>query len=420
MSNKVDLSVDFCGVRFPNPFILASSPVCSNYEMCAKAFKEGWGGVSYKTVGSGEINECSPRFDNLQFDGKSFVGFKNMEQISDKPLETNLEYISKLKRDFPENVLCVSIMGKDEDDWAFLAKSVEDAGADMLELNFSCPQMTEKGMGSDVGADISLITNFTKAVAKVAKTPIMAKMTPNITHMELPARAAKEAGASAISAINTIKCITGIDLDKLTALPVVDGRSSISGYSGAAAKPIGLRFVTQLAMDKELQIPISGIGGIYTWQDAAQYILVGASTLQVCTAVMQFGYRIVKDMKEGLADYMEEKGYRSIQEMVGKALPNIVPPEELDRTFKMIPYINEEKCIGCGRCVISCYDGAHQAIKWDADERRPIIDSDKCVGCHLCVNVCPALAIFPDGEVIRDQGYKGVLSHETKQVIHDS
>lgn len=410
MAKHVDLSIDFCGIKCENPFFLSSSPVGSSYDMCARFFEAGGGGVVYKTIGTYIPDECSPRFDHTQKEGTPFVGFKNMEMISDKPYEKNLEMIDQLKKDYPDKVIIASIMGMNDEDWKKLSKDVTDAGADIIECNFSCPQMAEEGMGSDVGASPELISSFTKATVSATNIPVMAKMTPNIERMEVPALAAVKAGAKAVSAINTIKSITGIDLDRFTCLPVVNGKSSISGFSGAAVKPIALRFIAQMAQEPELQgIPLSGMGGIETWRDAAEFLMVGASNLQFTTSIMQYGYRIVEDMISGLSIYLAEKGFSSVQDIVGKALPNIVPADEIERDFKVQVTIDEEKCIGCGRCYISCWDGAHQAIKWHEDKRKAEIDLEKCVGCQLCLHVCPVPnCITPDKVLFKEKDQMGV------------
>ena len=406
-----DLSVDFLGFKCENPFFLSSSPVAATYEMCSKFLEAGGGGVVFKTIGTYIPDECSPRFDHVRKEGQPFLGFKNMEQISDHPYEENLDFLKKLKKDFPEKCLIVSIMGMNEDDWERLARDVTEAGADIIECNFSCPQMTQENMGSDVGANVELIQSFTKATLRGTDLPIMLKMTPNIEKMEVPARASIEAGGHAIAAINTIKAITGLDLDQMTGLPVVNGKSSISGYSGAAAKPIALRFIANMKQDPVLKdVPISGIGGIETWEDCAEFIALGCTNLQFTTSIMQYGYRIVEDMISGLSIWMEEKGYNSIMDFCGKALPNIVPAEDLDRDFKVYPQIDEDKCVGCGRCYISCFDGAHQAITWDAENRKVAIDEDKCVGCQLCLHVCPVANCITPGKVVfkpQDQFGKG-------------
>ncbi|WP_108652285.1 NAD-dependent dihydropyrimidine dehydrogenase subunit PreA [Dongshaea marina] len=397
-----DLSIEMNGVRCENPFFLSSSPVSSNYEMCARAFDAGWAGVVYKTIGFFIANEVSPRFDHVR-DGSGWSGFKNMEQISDKPLERNLEMLARLKRDYPEKVVVASIMGSNEQEWQELARLSEEAGVDILECNFSCPQMTSDAMGSDVGQNDDLVARYTAAVKRGSSLPVWAKMTPNIGQMEIPALAAQKAGANGIAAINTVKSLTGIDLNSFTPEPQIRGKSSISGYSGRAIKPIALRFIAQLMQHPEFRLPISGQGGIYTWEDAVHFLLLGSRTLQVTTSVMEHGYRIVEDLKSGLSHYMQDKGFERVEDMVGLSLQNTVAAEELNRDRIIYPHFDHKSCIGCGQCHLSCQDGAHQAIHWDHQSRKPTLDKAKCPGCHLCLNVCPVAGCITPGEVISKQ-----------------
>lgn len=403
---KKDLSIDFLGVKFPNPFCLSASPVGNCYEMCKKAYEIGWGGVVFKTIGFFIADEVSPRFDTLTKENEPFVGFKNMEQIAEHPLEENLRDMARLKKEFPDKVLIASIMGANEKEWEDLARLAEQTGADMIELNFSCPQMTSHAMGSDVGTNPELCKKYCEAVRRGTKLPFMAKMTPNITDMCPTAIASIEGGANGIAAINTIKSITNIDLDKKIGLPIVNGKSSISGYSGKAVKPIALRFIQQMRMNEKLKdVEISGIGGIETWVDAAEFILLGCRNLQVTTSIMQYGYRVVEDMCDGLMHYMESQGVDKLEDLVGLANKNIIPAEELDRDYRVYPSIDLNKCVGCGRCYISCFDGAHQAMEWDKDKREPHCNKDKCVGCLLCKLVCPVEAIS-QGEIKFKPGRK--------------
>ncbi|MCI6261965.1 MAG: NAD-dependent dihydropyrimidine dehydrogenase subunit PreA [Olsenella sp.] len=402
-----DLSIDFLGVHFDNPFCLASSPVGNCYEMCRKAYQAGWGGVYFKSVAPASfvINEVSPRFDTLKKEGTDFVGFKNMEQTSERPFEDSMADMARLKKEFPNKVLIASIMGPTEADWTELARRATATGADMLELNFSCPQMTTHAMGSDVGTNPELCEKYVAAAKRGTDLPIVAKMTPNITDMVPSAEAALRGGAAGISAINTVKSIANLDLQNLVGMPMIDGKSSVSGYSGKAVKPIALRFVNEL-YKRIPGVQISGIGGIETWEDAAEFILLGARNLQVCTAIMEYGYRIIDDLTSGLAYYMEERGVDHLEDLVGLASENMLPAEELDRSYKVYPAFDMDKCVGCGRCYVSCYDGAHQALAWDEEKRRPVLDRERCVGCHLCALVCPARAISK-GDVVIKPGFAG-------------
>lgn len=390
----VDLSIDFCGVRCENPFFLSSSVVGSNYEMVAKAFEMGWAGVAFKTVGTFAAKEVSPRFEALRKEAVPFIGFENIEQISEHPLEENVQYIRQLKKDFPTKVIIASIMGQDEEEWTYLARLMTEAGADIIECNFSCPHMAANGLGSDVGQNPELVAAYTRAVRKGTNLPVLAKMTPNLGNMEPSAIAAIRAGADGIAAINTIKSIIRVDLESFASAPDVRGKTSVGGYSGKAVKPIALRFIQSMKNCSELKdIPVSGMGGIETWRDAAEFITLGCGNIQVTTAVMQYGYRIIQDMIEGMMYYLSTHGYKSIREIVGKALPQVVSPEELDRSSICLPRFDRSKCVGCGRCYISCYDGGHQALKQNPVNGKPMLIAEKCVGCHLCVTVCPVKAV---------------------------
>lgn len=399
VSEDVDLSIAFCGVECENPFFLSSSVVASGYEMCAKALELGWAGVVYKTVGVLTPNEASPRFSALGEPGAPFSGFRNIEQISDHPLERDLAVLKKLKEDFPTKVIVGSIMGSTDEEWTLLARLCTEAGCDIIECNFSCPHMTGHGLGADVGTDPALVARYTECVRRGTDRPVLAKMTPNITNMELPALAAIRAGADGLAAINTIKSVTGLSLPSLAPQPAVGGKSAVSGYSGDAVKPIALRFIHDLAVCPELAgVPLSGMGGIETWHDAAEFIALGCTNLQVTTAVMQYGYRIITDLTGGLSAFLKESGYQSLGELVGRGLEHLVSADELDRSTVSYPIFDREKCLGCGRCAVSCFDGGHQAIQFGPD-RRPRLIGSKCVGCHLCMLVCPGVAIHPGRRV---------------------
>ncbi len=387
-----DLSIDFLGVHCENPFFLSSSIVASNYEMCARAFDMGWAGIVFKTIGFLKPEEVSPRFDAIGKEGTPFIGFKNLEQISDHDLKENLEILKKLKEDYPTKVVVASIMGQNEQEWTELAKLVTEAGVDIIECNFSCPHMTGHGLGSDVGQNPELVAAYTRAVKLGTNLPVLAKMTPNIGNMEIPAMAAVEAGADGLAAINTIKSITGLDLDKMEPKQSVDRKSAVSGYSGKAVKPIALRFINDMVKCEKLKnVPISGMGGIETWKDAAEFIALGCANVQITTSVMQYGYRIIDDLLEGFSEYMYEKDIKHLSDMVGCAAETIVSPETLDRDTIVYPVTDKDKCLGCGRCFISCDDAGHQAITMK--DGYPVLSGKKCVGCLLCTLVCPVGAI---------------------------
>lgn len=397
-SQKVDLSIESLGVHFENPFLLSSSVVGSNYEMVAKAFEMGWAGVAFKTIGTFIPNEVSPRFAALEKEDNPFVGFKNIEQISDHTLEENIGFIKELKKNYPNKVIIASIMGQNEEEWTKLATIMEEAGADIIECNFSCPQMVGEGLGSDVGTNLELVAKYTAATRKGTKLPVLAKMTPNITKMEEPAAVAMESGADGIAAINTIKSVMNVDLDNWGSAPNVCGKSSIGGYSGKAVKPIALRFINDLKKDaRTCKAPISGMGGIETWKDAVEFMAMGCETIQITTAVMQYGYRIIDDIIDGLTNYMNEHKLSSVSEIVGKAIENVIDAGDLNRESIELPKFNRDMCVGCGRCYISCFDGGHQAISINENTGKPALIAKNCVGCHLCKLVCPTGAISASG-----------------------
>jgi len=386
------LAITFCGIKCENPFFLASSAVCTNYEMVARAFDMGWAGVFYKTICKQDIREVSPRFDAIK-EGTSFAGFRNMEQLSENPYEVDFDILKRLKQNYPSKIVVASIMGQFEEEWIELAKMAEFAGCDAVELNFSCPQMRLAGMGSDVGQDHELVTAYTAYVKQSVKIPVIPKMTPNITHIKEPAMGAYFAGADAISAINTIKSVT------FSPEAEVCEKKTVSGYSGRSVKPIAQRFILELAQNQIMKgIELSGIGGIETWRDALEYIQIGCRNVQVCTAVMQYGYRIIDDLIMGMQTFLTERSLAAgktitLEDIVGEQLPSFVQPSELNRETMVLPKIDREKCMGCGRCHISCTDGGHQAIEFDLEARQPRIIGQKCVGCHLCRLVCPTGAI---------------------------
>ena len=385
--NMPSLSIKFCGITCENPFFLASSAVCTNYEMVARAFDMGWAGVFYKTICVQDIHEVSPRFDAVK-NGTSFAGFRNMEQLSENPVDVDFDILHRLKQNYPTKVVVASIMGQTEEQWIELAKMAEDAGVDAVELNFSCPQMRLAGMGSDVGQNAELVTFYTAYVKRSVKIPVIAKMTPNITQINEPAMGAYFAGVDAISAINTIKSVT------MSPQSAVSEKQTVSGYSGRAVKPIALRYIYEMAANTIMKnVELSGIGGIETWRDALDFIQLGCRNVQVCTAVMEYGYRIIDDLILGMQNYMAERGLDSMESLVGEQLPNFSLPHDLDRETIVYPKIDRERCIGCGRCYTSCMDGGHQAISFDSDSRQPHIVGTKCVGCHLCRLVCPTGAI---------------------------
>jgi dihydropyrimidine dehydrogenase (NAD+) subunit PreA len=424
-----DLSATFAGrIHSPNPFWLASGPPTNCGDQVMRAFDAGWGGAVWKTLGEPIVN-VSSRYSSVDWNGLRMMGLNNIELITDRPLDVNLREIAEVKKRYPKHAVIASLMVESKREaWHEIVKRAEDAGADGLELNFGCPHgMSERGMGSAVGQVPEYTTLITSWVKEVARTPVLVKLTPNISDIRAVGRAAKQGGADGLSAINTINSITGVDLDTLTPRPDVDGRSAHGGYCGPAVKPIALHMAQQLAGDAKIGLPVSGIGGVSGWREAAEFLLLGCENVQVCTAAMHYGYRIVEDMIDGLSNWMDEKGFSTLADFRGRSLPRVVDWSALNLNYKIVARIDPELCIGCQLCYTACWDGAHQCIHLDRVsangaghrtpaqveaesrlkitttpvarldvgpfptpiERVPRVDEDECVGCNLCWLVCP-------------------------------
>jgi dihydropyrimidine dehydrogenase (NAD+) subunit PreA len=387
-----DLRVNFAGIESPNPFWLASAPPTNMGSMVERAFDAGWGGAVWKTLGEPIRNVCS-RLASVDGGTQRMVGLNNIELITDRPLDVNLREIREVKRKYPKHALVVSLMVESKREaWHEIVKQVEDTGADGFELNFGCPHgMSERGMGAAMGQVPEYTCMVTEWVKEVATVPVIVKLTPNVTSINPPGRAAVRGGADALSLINTINSVIGVNLDTLVPHPNVNGMAAHGGYCGPAVKPIALNMVSELARDPEVRVPISGIGGIGTWRDAAEFLALGATNVQVCTAVMHYGYRIVEDMIDGLSNYLDEKGFRSVGELVGVSVPRITDWGNLDLNYKTVARIDHAKCIQCNLCHVACEDGAHQCIPLVQlnGKRYPVVDEAECVGCNLCYLVCP-------------------------------
>lgn len=362
-----DLSITFCGVKAPNPFWLASAPPTNSAYQVRRAFEAGWGGAVWKTLNHEPIVNVSSRYGAVDYDGRKVMGLNNIELITDRTLDVNLAEIKQIKKEFPDHALFVSLMVESKQEtWHDIIKRTQDTGCDGVELNFGCPHgMSERGMGAAVGQVPEYTEMITRWCKEVAQIPVMVKLTPNITDVRAIARAAAKGGADAVSLINTINSIMGIDLNSFAPKPAVSGKGSHGGYCGPAVKPIALNMVSSVASDPQVKIPISGIGGIQAWQDAVEFLLAGAGCVQVCTAVMHYGFRIVEHMESGLKNWMREKGFRRIADFAGKAVPNIVDWGDLDLGYKVVAEIEQAKCIHCGLCYIACEDGCHQSIQWE-------------------------------------------------------
>ncbi|QBB69719.1 NAD-dependent dihydropyrimidine dehydrogenase subunit PreA [Pseudolysobacter antarcticus] len=389
-----DIFCDFAGIRSPNPFWLASAPPTDKAYNVNRAFEAGWGGVVWKTLGlDPHVVNVSSRYGAVQWNGQRIAGLNNIELITDRPLQVNLDEIREVKRNWPDRAMIVSLMVPcEEDAWKNILPMVEDTGADAVELNFGCPHgMSERGMGSAVGQVPEYVEQVARWVKQYSRLPCIVKLTPNITDIRGPARAAFKGGADAVSLINTINSITSIDLDLMAPTPTVDGKGTHGGYCGPAVKPIALAMVAEIARDALTRcLPISAIGGIGTWRDAAEFIALGAGSVQVCTAAMHYGFRIVDDMISGLSHWMDSKGYKRLEDFRGRAIGNVTDWKFLNLKYDIKARIDQDKCIQCGLCHIACEDTAHQAILAQKDGKRhfEVVD-DECVGCNLCMHVCP-------------------------------
>ena len=390
-----DLRSNFLGIKSPNPFWLASAPPTDRETNVVRAFKAGWGGVVWKTLGEDPnvVNVNGPRYGAIHGADRRLLGFNNIELITDRPLEINLQEIKKVKREWPDRAMVVSLMVPcTEDSWKNILARVEDTECDGIELNFGCPHgMSERGMGSAVGQVPEYIEMVARWCKQHSRMPVIVKLTPNITDIRYPARAAMRGGADAVSLINTVSSIVSIDLDNMAPRPTIDGKGSHGGYCGPAVKPIALNMTAEIARDPETRgLPISAIGGITTWRDAAEFMAVGAGTVQVCTAAMTYGFKIVEEMKAGLANWMDEKGYTTVEDFRGLATPNVTDWQYLNLNYVTKAVIDQDLCIKCGRCHIACEDTSHQAITSMVDGlRKFVVKDEECVGCNLCVEVCP-------------------------------
>ncbi len=410
-----DLRCEFVGIRSPNPFWLASAPPTDKEINVTRAFEAGWGGVIWKTLGEDPavVNVNGPRYAALLSQDRRVIGFNNIELITDRPLRVNLEEITRVKRAWPDRAMLVSLMvPMVEASWKQILAMVEDTGADGVELNFGCPHgMNERGMGSAVGQVPEYIQRVTEWCKHHSRLPVIVKLTPNITDVRYPARAARAGGADAVSLINTINSVMGVDLENFAMIPNVGGWGSHGGYCGPAVKPIALNMVAEIARDPQTAgLPISGIGGIATWRDAAEYIALGCGTVQVCTAAMVYGFRIIEDLCDGLSNYLDRAGFAGVEGLRGRAIGSVKDWQQLNLNHVEKAVINQDSCIQCGRCHAVCEDTAHQAISATRDGKRHFeVKEEECVGCNLCVSICPvpdtlSMRVLQPGEIDRRTG----------------
>lgn len=392
-----DLTSRFAGIESPNPFWIGSGPPSDKAYNVIRAFEAGWGGVVWKTLGEDGppvVNVGGPRY-GAWHNGKhrKVMGFNNIELITDRPLATNLAEIRQVKRDWPDRAMIVSLMVPlEEAAWREILAKVEDTGADGVELNLGCPHgMPERGMGAAVGQVPEYVEMITAWCKHHTKLPVIVKLTPNISDIRQPARAAVKAGADGLALINTINSIISVDLDALVMEPNIDGMGTHGGYCGPAVKPIALSMTAEIARDPATAgVPISGIGGIGNWKDAAEFMALGAANVQVCTAVMTDGVKIIKPMLKGFSAYLDRKQLDTPAAIVGGALGSVTSWDRLNLNYTTKVDIDQATCIKCGKCLTSCEDTEHQAITVSDDGNRTYaIDDRLCVGCNLCVEICP-------------------------------
>ena len=414
-----NLASEFVGIKSPNPFWLASAPPTDKEYNVRRAYEAGWGGVVWKTLGEAGppvVNVNGPRYGAIWGADRRLLGLNNIELITDRPLEVNLREIKAVKRDWPDRALVVSLMVPcEEQAWKAILPLVEETGADGVELNFGCPHgMAERGMGSAVGQVPEYIEMVTRWCKQNTRMPVIVKLTPNITNILRPAEAAKKGGADAVSLINTINSITSVDLDAFSPEPMIDGKGTHGGYCGPAVKPIALNMVAEIARSAETRgLPISGIGGVTTWRDAAEFLALGAGNVQVCTAAMTYGFKVVQEMISGLSDWMDAKGHPSVASVVGRAVPNVTDWQFLNLNYVAKARIDPDACIKCGRCFAACEDTSHQAIAMLPGRVFEVMD-DECVACNLCVDVCPV-----EGCITMEPLAKGALDPRTGRKVGD-
>ncbi len=414
-----NLQSEFIGIKSPNPFWLASAPPTDKEYNVRRAFEAGWGGVVWKTLGEEGppvVNVNGPRYGAIWGADRRLLGLNNIELITDRPLQVNLDEMTRVKKDYPDHAIIASLMVPvNEDSWKAILERVAETNCDGVELNFGCPHgMSERGMGSAVGQVPEYVQQVAEWCKKHTDLPVIVKLTPNISDIRKPAQAAKDGGADAVSLINTINSITSVNLDNFAPEPTIDGKGAHGGYCGPAVKPIALNMVAEIARTPTLAgLPISGIGGVTTWRDAAEFLALGAGNVQVCTAAMTYGFKIVQEMISGLSQYMDEKGFTSVDQLVGRAVPNLSDWQHLNLNYITKARIDQDLCISCGRCYAACEDTSHQAITM-SDDRVFDVDDSECVACNLCINVCPV-----EGCITMEELAPGTVDERTGKVVEE-
>ncbi len=379
------LSTDFCGFALTSPFLLASGPATRDADHIARGLEAGWAGAVTKTISTEPSSglRLSPRFSAVG------GGLVNLELLSDRGLESWLKDIESVKRSFPDRMLIASIAAPAYSlgEWRSMAGQCGAAGADALELNLSCPHgLGGRDMGIAAGRSPEIAREVTAAVCEAADVPVLVKLGPGAGDVAAVAAAVERSGAAGVSAVNTVPALGKVDVENLWIEPSPGGLTSPGGLSGAPLKPVALRVVAEVRRATSLEV--SGIGGITTWSDACEFILLGARTVQVCTGVMFKGFGLIEDLRSGLTDYMIRNRFAGVRAMEGRLLDMVADYEDLE-AGRCVPRIRADLCLKDDLCYVSCRDAGGGAITL-APDRSPVVDVEKCLGCSLCMQVCPS------------------------------
>lgn len=387
-----DISVTFCGKKFSNPFVIAASPSSDSLEKVERAFRAGWGGAVLKTIepAGKQRSLAEPNMGALDYAGRKQMAFYNYDLCTQLTLDELCEEIRYLKRHYPNQIVIASVMAGTEEEWCTIVQAVEKAGADMIECSVSCPQ--GDASGRIPASDPELLEQFVRSIKRNLRrsTPVIVKLSPNVTDIAAVAKAAEEGGADAVCAIDTVRSFIGIDIRSGKPKLHVDGKAALGGLSGPAVKPIALGCIVQIAQN--VGIPVAGVGGISNYEDAVEFMLLGCGIVEICTAISRYGYGMIDGLCRGLESYLEEKGLGALSELTGKSLDTVVPQAELSRDYHAVNVTDMAKCKKCGCCITACQDCGFGALE-KGENGYPELKMEKCRGCGVCKTVCPASCI---------------------------